>query len=155
MSVSHPRILLAIIVVGIAASARANAPAGRYTTGNGTVLDTMTKLTWQQPFAPGTYTWAAAKTYCAGLGSTLGGTGWRLPTLKELLTLVDYSQATPPRIDTTAFPGTPSNSIFFWSATPVPAAAVSSPAAWDVSFDDGADTDFLGTGYNADVRCVR
>jgi len=35
----------------------------------------------------------------------LGGTGWRLPTLKELQSLVDYSQTISPRIDSTAISG--------------------------------------------------
>jgi hypothetical protein len=91
---------LAIIAVALPTSADASAPAGRYVvtnggTGNGTVYDTKTKLTWQQTVSSTTYTWADAKTYCAGVGTSLGGTGWRLPTLKELQTIVDYSQSNP------------------------------------------------------------
>ena len=36
---------------------------------------------------------ADAKTECAN--ANLGGTGWRLPTLKELQSLVDYSLSPP------------------------------------------------------------
>ena len=60
----------------------------RYTTAGGTVYDTKTKLTWQQAISSSTYTWADAQTYCAGVSMSLGGTGWRLPTLVELKTIV-------------------------------------------------------------------
>ena len=138
---------VALVVVALTASADANAPAGRYTTSSGTVYDTKTKLTWQQAVAPGTYTWAGAKTYCAGLN--LGGTGWRLPTAKELQTIVDDSQ-TNPAIDTTAFPSTPSN--YFWSSSPL---AGSSSDAWSVYFYDGGDTTGYGVSATLTVRCVR
>lgn len=134
------------------ADVRANAPAGRYTvSGAGaaaTVLDTKTKLTWQQTPASTPLAWADAKTYCAGVGSTLNGTGWRLPTVKELLTLVDYS-GTMPAIDATAFPDTPNT--FFWSSTPLASSAVD---AWDVVFGDGSTftSDIATTN---EVRCVR
>ena len=137
---------VALVVVALTASADANAPAGRYTTSGGTVYDTKTKLTWQQTVPSGTYTWAGAKTYCAGLN--LGGTGWRLPTAKELQTIVDDSR-TNPSIDTTAFPSTPAD--VFWSSSPL---AGSSSYAWVVFFNVGNSgaNDVSGTDY---VRCVR
>jgi hypothetical protein len=149
MNAHIPRFVaaVAVIVVALTASADANAPAGTYTTTGGTVYDTKTKLTWQQAVAPGTYTWAGAKTYCAGLN--LGGTGWRLPTMKELQTIVDDSQ-THPSIDTTAFPSTPAD--WFWSSSPL---AGSSFGAWCVNFGYG----YTGNGYDVSntfyVRCVR
>lgn len=146
--------VLAIIAVGLPTSADANAPAGQYVvtaggTGNGTVYDTKSKLTWQQTASSATYSWAAAKTYCAGVGASLGGTGWRLPTLKELQSLVDYSQSTAPMIDPNAFPSTPS--AVFWSSSPV---AGSPSGAWGVSFNNG--NTFNGVvSYTYNVRCVR
>ena len=139
--------VVAFATVAFTTSAHANAPAGRYTTANGTVYDTKTKLTWQQTVASGTYNWAGAKTYCAGL--SLNGTGWRLPTIKELQTIVDDSR-TNPAIDTTAFPSTPAD--WFWSSSPL---AGSSSYAWDVSFDFGF-TGYSDVSYNyGNVRCVR
>jgi hypothetical protein len=126
---------------------RANAPAGRYTISNGSVFDTKTKLTWQQVVPAETLKTAAdAQTYCAGLGATLGGTGWRLPTLKELYTLIDYSQATAPHIDPTAFPNTPTD--WFWSLS-------KSPKQLIFSFDSGVI--YLGDiGPGPwETRCVR
>jgi hypothetical protein len=96
--------------------AAGSAPAGRYTITSTTVRDTRTGLTWQRAVSPSA-TWADASAYCAGLSAALGGTGWRLPDVKELLTLVDDAQATGPTIDVNAFPATPA--AFFWSSTPM------------------------------------
>jgi hypothetical protein len=153
MSANPLRLVGAIAVAAMAwsAAARAAAPAGHYTfPATGTVFDTKTKLTWQRTAPATTYAWAAAKTYCAGLGATLGGTGWRLPTIKELQTIVDETQTAPP-IDSTAFPATPTN--YFWSSTQTS----DSSGAWIVDFgtssNAGATTsDNVSTAYN--VRCV-
>jgi hypothetical protein len=124
---------------------------GRYTMTQGTVYDTKTKLTWQQPVPTTTYAWAAAKTYCAStaVSSSLGGSGWRLPTYKELLTIVDNLQSSGPMIDRNAFPGTPSSD--FWSST---TQAGLPSSVWRVDFDYGSTDlgDVPDTGY---VRCVR
>jgi len=136
---------LAIVVVG-----HASAPAGRYTTANGTVYDTKTKLTWQQAVSSSTYTQAGAASYCSTLG--LNGATWRLPTVKELVTIVDVSVASPgPTVDSTAFPGTPAS--FFWTSTLY---AGASGLAWSVNFYSG-DTDGYGVVSDASgsVRCVR
>ena len=85
-------VLAALALMLYAAGGRADAPAGRFAKSTGIVTDTKTGLTWQQPASSATYTSDAAYTYCAGLG-----TGWRVPTAKELLTLVGL---TPP-----SFPG--------------------------------------------------
>jgi hypothetical protein len=132
-----------------ASSARANAPAGRYAIAGGTVTDTATKLVWQQAVDPAQYTWAQAQSYCAGLA--LAGGGWRVPSVKELMTLVDFSVALPaPAIDATAFPGMPSPP-FFWSSSPLVAAPSS---AWYVYFDYGStNATVVTTSYH--VRCVR
>ena len=157
MNASVPRFLgaVAIIAVTLPTSADANAPVGQYVvtageTGNGIVYDTKSKLTWQQTVSSTAYyTWADAKTYCAGVGASLGGTGWRLPTFKELQSLVDYSQSTAPMIDPNAFPSTPS--AVFWSASPV---AGSPSSAWSVNFSNGYTYyDAVSVTYN--VRCVR
>jgi hypothetical protein len=145
---------LAIIMVTSPRSVDAAAPAGRYVvtnggTSSGTVYDTKTKLTWQQTILSSYYTWADAKTYCAGVGASLGGTGWRVPTIKELRSIVDFSQATP-AIDPNAFPATPSAS--FWSSSGL---AGTYNYRWYVNFG-------YGYTYNVDVsvnshlvRCVR
>lgn len=104
-----------LIVAGcLSLTALAAAPAGRYTISAGTVYDTKTKLTWQQTAPTTDYTWTDAKNYCAGVGDSLGGQGWRMPTVKELVTLLDYSEINP-AIDPTAFPSTPLAA--YWTIT--------------------------------------
>ena len=144
---------IVVMMVILAASADANAPVGQYVvtaggTADGTVYDTKSKLTWQQSASSTAYGWQDAKIYCSGM---IVNTGWRLPTIKELMTLFDYSQKTV-SIDSNAFPGTPA--AVFWS---VSAVANSSSKAWAVDFADPsndimAGRDMSSTAY---VRCVR
>jgi hypothetical protein len=147
---------LAIIMVTSPRSVDAAAPVGHYVvtagsgTGNGTVYDSKSKLTWQQTVSSTAYALADAKTYCAGVGASLGGTGWRVPTIKELLSIVDFSQTAPPMIDPNAFPATPS--AVFWSSSPL---AGSSSYAWYVRFVSGyTDYDHVVSSPFL-VRCVR
>ncbi|MFC4066964.1 Lcl domain-containing protein [Actinoplanes subglobosus] len=114
---------------------------------NGTVRDQVTCLEWQGTPAPGVYTFAEAKAYCA----KLGGGGWHLPTRVELMSIVDVSRSGP-AIDTKAFPGTPAR--FFWTSTPW--AVTKTPLrAWIINFYEGlASNGAFQTGeFNA--RCVR
>ena len=126
---------------------RADAPMGRYTTpAAGTVYDTRTRLTWQQNVDPNTYTWAGATMYCKDLA--LAGGGWRLPSVKELVTLVDVGQKSP-AIDRTFFPNTPSD--YFWTSSPL---AGDPSFAWFVNFLNGySSTSDVGNAFR--VRCVR
>jgi hypothetical protein len=61
--------------------------------GDGTVTDNVTGLMWEQ--APtGDYSWEEAQEYCENL--ELGGyDDWRLPTLKELFSISDFSSGWP------------------------------------------------------------
>jgi len=132
-------------------TARAVPPAPHYALAAGTVYDTRTKLTWQRSVPPTTYLWEAAATRCSGDEiSALGGSGWRLPTKKELLTLVDYAVEPPgPTIDDSAFPDTPAGS--YWTISPLAAAV---PGRWFVDFAHGYAADYA-EGPTSHVRCVR
>jgi hypothetical protein len=126
--------------------ARPDAPAERYTISGGTVLDAVTGLTWQQAVDETGRTWAEAKAHCSALD--FAGGGWRLPSMKELQSLVDDSRASP-SIDTEAFPDTPLDP--FWTAT----AVVQTPgSAWRVSFVHGYTYD-AANYYTYLTRCVR
>jgi len=146
---------LAIIMVTSPRSVDAAAPDGHYVitagsgAGNGTVYDSKSKLTWQQTVSSAKYSWTEAKSYCAGVGATLGGTGWRVPTIKELLSIVDFSQGGP-AVDRNAFPSTPSGE--FWSSSPK---AHSSSYAWLVHFGSGGDVYDGSVSSTFSVRCVR
>lgn len=87
--------------------------------GVATVTDTRTGLTWQRDIDANSYTRRAAVAHCDGLGP-----GWRLPTKKELLTLIDpvrlldwVRARSEGAIDRTVFPGIPAL-VPFWSVSP-------------------------------------
>ena len=128
------------------------APKGRYTIAANTVVDNKTKLTWQRFASPSAVARDESGTTC-GSPSTLaelGGSGWRLPTAKELLTLVDYSVPAPgPTIDQTAFPQTPPE--FFWTATPL---SGGDDYVWNIDFGHGHAVNYP-SGPTSYVRCVR
>jgi hypothetical protein len=129
------------------ASANADAPSDRYmiNSSQGLVTDLRTGLIWQHPANTSQYTSDQANTYCKGL--TVGGmTGFRVPTLKELMTLVDPTRVSP-AIDAKAFPNTPSE--WFWTASNRAALGTAT-----VSFDTGGSGFFAATD-RLRVRCVR
>jgi hypothetical protein len=139
--------LVVMVAVCAALPAQADAPLGQYTATMGMVTDNKTGLTWQQS-GVSNLNWFDAKDYCTDLD--LNGAGWRLPTVKELLTLVDHSKIDP-SIDTSVngFPG--ASIAHIWSATLV----ASDPfSAWYVSFSYG-ETYIATVGTTFLVRCVR
>lgn len=114
---------------------------------DGTVTDNVTGLIWQQQNDNALRTWTDAGTYCNAL--TLAGlSGWRLPSDKELQSLVDYGRYDP-SIDTSFFPGT--KSAGYWSSSSY---AYNSSYAWYVDFDDGNVGSSPKT-FHYYVRCVR
>lgn len=146
-----------VLCLGVTNDASASAPSCRYSYPHGTVAtadtvyDNTTKLTWQRKPSATPLAWEAAQAYCASLTRVGGFTsGWRLPTINELLSIVDF-RAAAPAIDSTAFPGTPST--FFWTSTPYVYNGEHGKA-WPV---------FFGAGYSNpaevtqayQVRCVR
>ena len=86
----------------------------RYTdNGDGTVTDTSTELMWDQTGSSKEMTWKEALAYCKNLKLN-NFTDWRLPTAKELRSLVDYSRYYP-AINTSFFPKAAVSS--YWSGT--------------------------------------
>jgi len=84
-------------------------------------LDTKTNLEWSiENYGPMTWHEAVEKFD--------GSSGWRLPTIEELLTLIDYSLYEP----STELPGMLSS--FYWSST---TNANGTGNAWGVYFDGG------------------
>ena len=140
-----------LVVAGLALTlqqARANAPANRYVVASGTVKDTQTLLVWQQVGPTSTTAWSNATAYCKS-GTALPGSGWRLPTLTELQTLIDDSQNSPPLIDPTAFPQTAQAT--YWTSS---ADANNAGAVWYVDFSTGF-TQSNDASAASNVRCVR
>ena len=129
--------------------------------GNGTVTDNNTGLMWQQQDNGQHYNWyRASGTYHATYNSTsqdvcgelnLGGySDWRLPSKKDLITLVDYSGQSP-TINATYFSNTKGG--LYWSST---THDYNPLYAWYVAFYYG-----FADYFNRDsdsifyVRCVR
>jgi hypothetical protein len=115
--------------------------------GNGTVTDLATGLTWQRQDDNDTKDWNEAVEYCQTLD--LAGGGWRLPTIKELQSIVDY-RVNLPAIDTDALPGTGSFDRY-WSVT---TRADDNQEAWGANFSNGGNP-FTVKSYPRYVRCVR
>jgi RNA polymerase sigma factor (sigma-70 family) len=118
-----------------------------YQIADGQVTDPATGLTWQQGISATEMTAAAAASYCAGLD--LGGYSWRLPSVKELASLVDEDTVSP-AIDVAAFPGVPPD-VWFWSST---VSAPSPPQQWGLNYNDGFSY-FRSTSDTGYARCVR
>jgi hypothetical protein len=111
------------------------------------VVDNTTGLMWDAG-ETARMTWSAAKTHCEQLRAA-GFDDWRLPTVAELVALVDYCRCNP-AIDTTAFPNCKSD----WYWTGVAAAYSPGVCAWFVGFALGF-AGWLGQGGDCFVRAVR
>jgi hypothetical protein len=122
-------------------------PPSNYVISNSIVTDAVTGLVWQRGFSSTQHTWTSAQNYCATL-TVDGQTGWRVPTMIELTSIVHYLVAKP-HIDLTAFPGTPADG--FWSSSEV----VGDPTrARFVNFAT-ADSRLWPRSLLMSVRCVQ
>jgi hypothetical protein len=124
--------------------ARALAPASKYTVTTNAVLDKATGLTWERGAGP-TNTWQGAKAYCSAL--TLDSATWRLPTVKELQTLIDPTTSTfsqPPF--TGPSPGG------YWTSTEIDPTV--GGTAWMVYFGQGQTYQNTESDNTLQERCV-
>lgn len=126
---------------------------GRFTVlslfGGDAVFDKETGLVWEQSPDTGTSSWYDALSHC-NIQEIGGRKGWRLPTIEELASLVDTSQAL-----LTLPAGHPfiAGSTFYWSAT---TDASNKDNAWGVNF--GAGNVFVGGNKGSTTArawCVR
>lgn len=96
-------------------------PNPRFTDlGDGVVADNLTGLSWARNMnASGPMAWEAAIDYCNAL--TLGGhEDWRLPTVKELCSLLSYAGGTPMLPTGHLFTNVPTSHNLCWSSTTSP-----------------------------------
>lgn len=93
---------------------------------NNTVLDRKSGLSWRRCYEG--QTWDGSRcngapmeiNHSAALVHARQTTGWRVPNIKELTTIVDRSRSSP-AFDTSAFPG--AGTLNVWASTPVPDAS--------------------------------
>lgn len=160
--------LLELVVTGalvlLAGTVRADAPADQYglfSAENVTIVDNYTGLTWSRAVQSKT-TFSNAQLVCSNSVKDENGIGgFRLPTLKELLTLVDEGtnqdfqngQTVLRAIDLNAFPKTPVGP--FWTITRSDSVGVGAPdQAYAVSFDTG-DVVSQSAAATLPFHCVR
>jgi len=118
----------------------ASTPESRFTVNNDeTVTDSVTGLTWRQCVEgmSGTNcsTGSASKfTWQEALIHAESQTSWRLPNIKELISLIER-RCQNPAIALSIFPATPENpESFFWSSS---LSAANTAKAWSIDFASG------------------
>jgi hypothetical protein len=112
---------------------------------DGTITDKVTKLIWQKSTDSSQLNWSSADNYCTSL-SLANHNDWRVPTVKELLSIVDYG-ALHPAINETYFPDT--FSVYYWTSTQY----LSSGGRKAVFFESGYPYS-ISESTNSYVRCV-
>lgn len=119
---------------------------GPYTAEINTFIDQGTSLEWQKTPDATLHTWENALAYCENL-SLDSKTDWRVPDIRELKSIVDYSRYYP-AID----PAVPCQSSTYWSSTTAMTSSLAS--AWAVFFGNGDDI-WVDKTKSYPVRCVR
>ncbi|WP_027185426.1 DUF1566 domain-containing protein [Desulfovibrio inopinatus] len=109
------------------------------------VRDPVTGLSWQRSPDLARRSFDDARSYCSGL-TLEGENGWRVPSLHELFTLIDYGRKKP-SLDPIFF--TTENPV--WSADTFPG---NDALGYIVSFEDGGVFQ-TRTHFFMNVRCVR
>ncbi len=134
-------------------------PSPRFTdNGDGTVTDNMTSLIWLQDanFVGGTRDWTTALTDANTLANGSGGLNdgssagdWRLPNVRELSSLTDFSQSNPAL--PSGHPFVNVQSAGYWSSTTY---ALNTSNAWGVNMNDG-DVENINKAFTVYVWPVR
>lgn len=112
--------------------------------------DNVTKLIWSLQTQSATWNAASAGTYPdAGHNTPIRcgfSTGWRLPTRRELLSIVHLGLAAGPMVDANYFPATQSD--WYWTSDDY---APNTANAWVVDFNEGGS----GANVKTDTYYVR
>ncbi len=165
------KLLLSLLLIGLlvvndsqaqtcSANIALNTPTSDFTpNGDGTATHAKTGLTWMRCSLG--QTWSGAT--CTGNAAThnwksamdtaqstvfAGFSDWRIPNLKELVTIAELG-CHDPSINETVFPAT--SSTGFWSSTP---SSSFSGFVWFVNFNNGGDN-AGGKDFTYRIRLVR
>lgn len=157
-----PVLTLATCTLTTAAHACPSTASGRFAihTSGDEVTDTHTGLTWRR--CSEGQNWNTSTQSCDGTPSNMTHEqamahaqaqegGWRVPSVKELQTLVDRACRNP-AIDSNLFPSTAAT--WYWTSTP--RAGVLPGYVWGISFGNGlVGEGLVGDGRRNDSRPVR
>lgn len=162
--------------VGVEAVVEASTPTGRFELSDSLVTDKSTKLMWARcpvgygydgscsltPLMAATFGWkdAIAKAEDPagnGTGVYLGKSGWRVPNLKELASIIEHGCFSP-AINNIVFPGTPPRN--FWTNSALRQEAnVVGLKAWVIDFNEGnaapADASYKLNGQDSSGQPLR
>ena len=154
-----PPVVASALVITAAGAFAPPDQYGLFAEGDRIIHDRFTLLDWERRPKSPAVTQAAAATYCGQLAIDSGGP-WRLPTYKELLTLVDEkieidSMGIATAIDLNAF-NYPFDVVAaeYWSSSNAPNGPPLNGDGWTVRFDTGASSTRGISSLNY-VRCVR
>lgn len=113
------------------------------------IKDPATHLIWEDTIhtTEDKVTFDEAKHYCSTLKLS-DVEAWRLPTLQELLSIIDFSHADPAILKEFSHVET---GTIYWSSTPYVRAK---DKFWGVDFKDGS-TEGTSENYSRYIRCVR
>ena len=113
------------------------------------VVDKFSKLMWQRDDDGIKKNWEEAEKYCKGLQLN-GYKDWRLPSIDELMTIVDKERFAP-AINRAAFE---CKNAYYWSSTEASDVATKLTDARGILFKNGNHMRYF-KDYKDYVRCVR
>jgi len=117
---------------------------------NDAVLDKKTRLVWEKSPQTTSARWSVARRTC--VEKSVGGQkGWRLPSLEELASLVDYSVAPPSLALPPGHPFLFVQSAVYWSST---RPGDDPKGAWGVHFGLGGGATFINWAHSVPAWCV-
>ena len=118
-----------------------------YSDNTDNVIDDTFSVTWQDDSDTNSLQkpWEEAKTYCSNLN--LLGEAWRLPTRRELSSIIDYG-TNAPAIES-SFDNTASD--YYWT---IETSHQDNHNAWAVSFDEGVESTIVKSNENY-IRCIK
>lgn len=136
------------------------APKQRFSLAGSIAQDAVTGLAWQRHTCATPMTFGTAQEYCKGNAAGLPGSGWRLPTIRELQSLVDRQRSTG-ALDPEVFPTVCAQPLWpFWSTNAwlqggarFVVNAESGETSWACGKDEGCLVEPVT--HTACVRCVR
>ena len=102
------------------------------------------------PAIGGWYDWEDALVTCEGL-SYAGYTDWRVPNVRELLSIMDFEPSSGARLNSVAFPNTVIDDYYWTSTTYMPDTAT----VWIIHFGVNAPSNGNKTSDYLVLRCVR